>query len=143
MMDWKMLKEILLFRYRPELHQLPPPRRPDNGQRTADWTRDDVQLVQHKPTGRLMVAQDKDNIPEWTWAAKDTDYGQRTTELTDMDKDRITDKGLDILKAKQLKPLWAGGMSIKDTSAHFRGVRGFSKRTISDYYGVFSRSVGE
>lgn len=142
-MNWDWLKEIILFRYRAELHQLPPPRRPDNGQKTADYTADNVKLVQHKPTGRMMTVNDIDNIPEWGWATKDTDYGQRTKELTDKDMDIIRDKGLDILKARQLKPLWAGGMSIRDTSAHFRGMRGFGERTISDYFAVYSRSVGE
>ena len=89
------------------------------------------------------VKHDQTVQHDWKTLDKDIKTGQRNPELTQMDIIVLTDKNLDKLKAIELKPLWAAGLSITEVSITKRGKRGFSKRTISKYYSAFASALAE
>lgn len=64
--------------------------------------------------------------------------GQRTGEVGQADLEVIRLYRLDETKYRELKPLWAGGMSAAKAARKYEGKRGYSVRTLDDYWRVFS-----
>lgn len=74
-----------------------------------------------------------------TWEpVRDAKQARAKHELTERDLAGISERGLDVVKAAHLKQLWASGASCGDVEKAMKGQRGYSKRTIADYWSVFN-----
>lgn len=72
---------------------------------------------------------------------EDTRYtggGTRNPEIGQADRDMIFEHRLDEERYRTLKPYWVSNMSAADTAQLFRGQRGFSPRTLDNYWRVFN-----
>lgn len=69
---------------------------------------------------------------------------QRSEQLTGQEERILSTLNLDTVKAAQIKPHWAAGLSAGKTATQFQGQRGYGKRTIEKYFSVFNNpSPGE
>jgi hypothetical protein len=146
-MKWlRLLSAWIMPKYNSIRHCIPAPgqKKMDTAQR-LDINMDNLSINPH--TGTIMkytaITNDQTVHHDWKTLDKDIKAGQRNPELTKMDIIVLTDKNLDKLKAMEIKPLWAAGLSITEASITKRGKRGFSKRTISDYYSAFTSALSE
>lgn len=62
----------------------------------------------------------------------------RDAVIRAIDKRVIFDMGLDETKYRELKPMWAAGMSSSKASQQFHGKRGYKPRTLDNYWRAFS-----
>lgn len=80
-------------------------------------------------------------VQEWDGlTVTDTRYngqGARSAAVTNTDKRVIDRDRLDEEKYRTLKPYWAAGLSAEATAKTFRGQRGFSARTLDNYWKAF------
>ena len=63
--------------------------------------------------------------------------GNRVPHLTDTDRIVIDEYSLSIQKASILKSYWANGYSSPEAATALNAQRGFSRRTIDDYWAAF------
>ena len=88
--------------------------------------------------GRAFVRDERpDGFDDQLWTSTKT---PQSATITDDDIQAVTDRGLDIHKAKILKPYWAAGMSAKATADTYNGERGWGKRTIEKYWAAFNQT---
>ena len=149
---WTILKEwfdeFVLLKYKADKHVLPPRKRPPKTQTKTE----PLNLAGHSVVrGQLWAPDNGDDVLQTTAAWKQDDvrngFGQRQAELTDMDMQELSERGLSSLKAAQVKPYFAQGFTIAETSAALSRVgskklRGYSVRTIAEYYSAFSAATG-
>lgn len=76
---------------------------------------------------------------EWKFEEAKANYGERTGELTEPEREEISrTKGLFLDKAIRLKPLWAADYSSEQAAEQITDY-GFSWRTVKKYWSVFNR----
>ncbi|MEM1323644.1 MAG: hypothetical protein AAGG75_25510 [Bacteroidota bacterium] len=74
------------------------------------------------------------------------DMGRRDKELTELDREEIATRELDMDRAAFLKPIWATGTSAKMGAGIARGrlkalkrsERGYGERSVQDYWSAFN-----
>ncbi|MEL6392852.1 MAG: hypothetical protein AAFR97_08850 [Bacteroidota bacterium] len=74
------------------------------------------------------------------------DMGRRDKHLTELDREEVISRELDIDRAAFLKPIWATGASAKLGAATARGrlralkrsTRGYGDRSVQDYWSAFN-----
>ena len=149
---WEVIKEwfeeYVLLKYKPDRHALPPRQ---TKKRTSGQTTD-INLAGHSLVGGQLWAPDKDDDSETAHAAWRQDdvrngFGQRQETLTEEDIKELKERNLDIKKAIVIKPYWAKGFTIPETSSLLTGVggkkvKGYSRRTVSDYFAAYSSTLG-
>ncbi|MCB9352604.1 MAG: hypothetical protein H6573_34735 [Lewinellaceae bacterium] len=143
--DW--IEEYVLLTYKPDRHALPPRQ---TKKRTSGQTTD-INLAGHSLVGGQLWAPDKDDDSETAhaaWRQDDvrTGFGQRQETLTEADMEELRTRKLNAQKAMSIKPYWAKGFTIPETSSLLsrvgnRKVKGYSERTVSDYFGAFTSAL--
>lgn len=150
---WSVIKnwieEHVLLHYNPDKYVLPPRQ---TRTRTKTRTTDIPNLAGHSVVcGQLWAPDNGDDVLQTTAAWKQDDvrngFGQRQAELTDMDIEELNRRGLNVLKAKVIKPYWAQGLTREEissilTNAGGRKVKGFSASTVGHIVGALSYSAG-
>lgn len=143
--DW--IEEYVLLKYKPDKHALPPRQ---TKKRTSGQTTD-INLAGHSLVGGQLWAPDKDDDSKTAhaaWRQDDvrTGFGQRQETLTEEDIKELRTRKLDIKKAMSIKTYWAKGFTISEASSILsrtgsRRVKGYSVRTVAEYYSAFSSSA--
>ena len=147
---WSVIKEwideFVLLKYKADKHVLPPRKRT----KTRTTTTENINLAGHSVVrGQLWAPDNGDDVRQTTaaWRQDDVrnDFGQRQAELTDKDIEELNRRGLNVLKAKVIKPYWAQGLSREEISsilsnAGGRKVRGYSVATVGRICAALSHS---
>jgi hypothetical protein len=99
-----------------------------------DWNEGEFQAGNQKWAGRQLDANkfESDRI--------DVAEGNRVPHITDHDRKVLSQVTLCSKKASLLKEYYATGLSTKETAKVFQGKRGFSVRTLDDYWAAFNEA---
>jgi hypothetical protein len=153
----RIIKQALSVHYNPDRHTLPDRDKKnrkdtdkDMQQNYADpysiaggqiWTSDNEFLTWKNQDGNAKAA--------WKQTSPKTDNG-RTPMLTDRDIEELEARNLKVSTAKQVKPLWAVGVTNDEICSQLKRKYGygFGKTTVASICGAFSSalspsSVGE
>lgn len=143
--DW--IEEYVLLKYKSDRHALPPRQ---TSKRTTGQT-EYVNLAGHSLVGGQLWTPDMDDDSKTAnaaWRQDDvrTGFGQRQATLTKADIETLKERKLDIKKAMSIKTYWAKGFTISETSSILsrtgsQRVKGYSTRTVAEYYSAFSSST--
>lgn len=138
-MDWRQQWLIILDRlyltYLPERHKLScPPIEKDR--KPTDRTKLGPDMETVKDTGKIYKRQ----AGTFEWDLVQNALEARNPQLSDRDKELLEAEGLSELVAAKVKPLWSKEYSALRASEVFRGIRGYSDRTLKKYWSVFSRA---
>lgn len=117
--------------------------------------RQQVKVSKDKPkkqSRRTSVQQPDKYIKGTAWTLTETEsgdieynvFGQQETgqsvQLSDVEKDRIREAGLDIHKAGQIKVHLKNGLTARQTSLQFER-RGYGQRTVEKYYSILNQPL--
>lgn len=113
----------------------PPKRQTEWEDKFDHFGKEGVRTVQGKPGESEFetIYRVLDDVPD----------SARTPEIADADRLELQAKGLDEAKARFIKPHWAKKRSAAKVSRYLtkhKG-RGFSQRTVEDFYAAFYRSA--
>lgn len=135
-----IIKQIL-FPYRPAddpLH-LPERKKQAGGQRPQ--MAEELYLV--PSSGQIMRKSEFEEngavVFEMTETDRTSDYGGRPKSLTDEDMAELEKRGVrDLIKAAELKVMWAAGYTAAEACSQKRGKRGYGLRTIEEHWAAFN-----
>ncbi len=150
---WEAIKEWfeehILLKYKPDRYALPPRQ---TKKRTSGQTEPDINLAGHSLVCGQLWKPDMEDDSETAHAAWRQDnvrngFGQRRETLTETDKQLLIERKLKLEKAMLIKPYWARGFTIPETSSLLskvgqKRVKGYSTRTVAEYFSAFSSSTG-
>lgn len=94
----------------------------------ADWGND-------KELQRTINKEDS-----MAWEKIEVEQAGKEEALSPENLELLNQKGMDLVKALELKKHWSKGKSISETVSFFNGKRGYSQRTIAEYFSLFSKT---
>lgn len=144
-MKWlRYILDILMPKYSSGQHCIPAPS--SKKKQVAQKLNIPLDKLSVSPTGIVMTYEKKvdKGVVQHEFNQLDKDMSSlKSGELTKLDIIILTDKNLDKVKAMEIKPLWAAGLSIAEVVMSKRRRRGFSQRTVAKYYSAFTSALSE
>lgn len=144
--EW--IEEHVLLKYNPDRHALPP----RQTRRQTSGHASDINLAGHSLVCGQLWAPDIDDDSRtadaaWRQESVRTGAGQRQEVMTEADKQLLIERKLKLEKAILIKPYWAKGFTIPETSSLLskvgqKRVKGYATRTVAEYFSAFSSSIG-
>lgn len=133
--QWLIFLDTLYLTYLPERHKIScPPIKKDR--KATDRTKMGPDMEAVKDTGKIYRRQPGTFEYDLVQNALEA----RDPRLTDRDKELLEAEGLSELVAAKVKPLWAKEYSAQRAANVFKGIRGYSDRTLDKYWKIFNKA---
>ena len=141
---WEAFVSLFVGTFDPERDGLPPldmAKEPTTRKKTRQTI--DFGTVHHVGGARFQEQTPPDGIDsEWVNLETGQQRADRVPELTEADVAECEADGLDLVKAGEIKPLWAQGLTRGEISVRLGNGRfGYSPDTVKKYTAAFSRAA--
>ena len=133
--QWLIILDALYLTYLPDRHKLHcPPIEKDR--KPTDRTKMGPDMEAVKDTGKIY----RRHAGTFEWDLVQNALEARDPQLIDRDKELLEKAGLSELVAAKVKPLWAKEYSALRAANVFKGIRGYSDRTLDKYWKIFNEA---